>query len=64
MVGIGTNMSRALLDNSLVVSLTYDTGLDGLLACGVGINIVVQTSGCLQCAVSACKQIGYSYIIV
>ena len=64
LIGTGTNMSIAMLDSSLSVALTYDKGLDRLLACGVGINMVVQTSGCLQCAVTACKQIGYSYIIV
>jgi hypothetical protein len=64
LVGTGTDLGRATVDTSLAIALVHDQGFDRLLACGVSINFVVQTGGCLQCAVAACKQVGYSYIVV
>ena len=65
LVGTGTNLALGVLsDAPLVISQVHKRGFDRLLACGVGVNMVVQTSGCLQCAVSACKQVGYSYLIL
>ena len=63
LVGTGTNLERRALDPKLIISLVHGKGLDRLLACGIGVNMVVQISGCLQCAISACKQIGYHYIV-
>jgi len=63
LVGTGTNMDRASLDSKLAIALVHGKGFDRLLACGVGVNMVVQTSGCLHCAVSASKQVGYSYVV-
>jgi hypothetical protein len=63
LVGTGTNMGRVSLDSKLAIALVHGKGFDRLLACGVGVNMVVQTSGCLHCAISACKQVGYSYVV-
>ncbi|KAI9788318.1 MAG: hypothetical protein M1816_007004 [Peltula sp. TS41687] len=64
LVGTGTNLGKAvMLDSVMSMALVHGQGLDRLLACGVGVNMVVQTTGCLQCAVSACKQVGYSYVV-
>jgi hypothetical protein len=63
LVGTGTNMGRISLDSKLAIALVHGKGFDRLLACGVSVNMVVQTSGCLHCAVSACKQVGYSYVV-
>jgi hypothetical protein len=63
LVGTGTNLGGRTLETGLALALVHGNGFDRLLACGVGVNMVVQTSGCLQCAVSACKQVGYSYIV-
>ena len=64
LVGTGTNLSRGALDAPLVMAQVHGRGFDRLLACGVGVNMVVQTAGCIQCAVSACRQVGYSYIVL
>ncbi|KAI9769748.1 MAG: hypothetical protein M1839_003594 [Geoglossum umbratile] len=64
LVGTGTNLGRVFMDNTLTIALVHESGLDRLLACGVGVNLVVQSSGCLQCAVQASKQVGYSYLVV
>jgi hypothetical protein len=63
LVGTGSNLERRVPDSKWMVAMVHGKGLDRLLACGVGVNMVVQTNGCLQCAISACKQVGYSYII-
>jgi len=63
LVGTGTNLGRRAPDTRLVIAMVHGKGFDRLLACGVGVNMVVQTNGCLQCAVSACKQVGYSYVV-
>jgi hypothetical protein len=63
LVGTGTNLGGRTMDAGLSMALVQGKGFDRLLACGVGVNMVVQTKGCLQCAVSACKQVGYSYVI-
>lgn len=63
LVGTGTNMGLVSLNSKLAVAMVRGKGFDRLLACGVGVNMVVQTSGCLHCAISACKQVGYSYIV-
>jgi hypothetical protein len=65
-VGTGTNLgstSRALDVDQLAIALVHGSGFDRLLACGVGVNMVVRTSGCLQCAINACKQMGYTYVV-
>jgi hypothetical protein len=62
LAGTGTNLSVGGLQNGLTVAMV-GRPLDKLLACGVGVNMVVRTSGCLACAVSACKQVGYRYIV-
>jgi len=61
-VGTGTNIGRVLTGQELVVAMVGNP-LDRLLACGVNVNMVVRTSGCMNCAISACKQIGYRYIV-
>jgi hypothetical protein len=63
LVGTGSNLERRVPNSKWMVAMVHGKGLDRLLACGVGVNMVVQTNGCLQCAISACKQVGYSYII-
>lgn len=63
LVGTGTNLGNRALNSGLGMALVRGSGFDRLLACGVGVNMVVQTTGCLQCAVSACKQVGYLYVI-
>jgi len=65
-VGTGTNLgsaSRTLDADLLSIALVHGSGFDRLLACGVGVNMVVRTSGCLQCAINACKQVGYTYVV-
>jgi hypothetical protein len=59
--GTGTNLGVGGL-HGLTIALV-GRPLDALLACGVSVNMVMRTSGCLACAVSACKQIGYRYIV-
>jgi hypothetical protein len=64
LVGTGTNLGATFMENGgLVIAMVHGSGFDRLLACGVGLNMVVQTIGCLQCAISACKQVGYSYVV-
>lgn len=63
-VGTGTDMATAGVGSVMVISMVHGSGLDRLLACGVNVNIVVQISRCLKCAVSACKQVGYSYLVI
>jgi hypothetical protein len=63
LVGTGTNLERRVPESKFMVALVHGKGLDRLLACGIGVNMVVQTNGCLQCAISACRQVGYSYIV-
>jgi len=62
LVGTSTNLSRGVLDSGLTIA-TVGKAVDRLLACGVNVNMVVRTTGCLGCAVAACKQVGYRYIV-
>jgi hypothetical protein len=64
-VGTGTNLSGGVRDlhSGLTVAMVHQNPFDRLLACGTNVNMVVQTAGCLQCTVSACKQLGYTYIV-
>ncbi|KAI9674076.1 MAG: hypothetical protein M1817_001894 [Caeruleum heppii] len=63
LVGTGTNLGSRTLHGNLTVALVHGKDLDRLLACGVGVNMVIQTEGCLRCAISACRQLGYSYVV-
>lgn len=65
LVGTGTNLGEASrdLNAGLTIAMVHQKPFDRLLACGTNVNMVVQTAGCLHCAVSACKQLGYSYIV-
>ncbi|KAH0563159.1 hypothetical protein GP486_002267, partial [Trichoglossum hirsutum] len=40
LVGTGTNLGRVFMDHTLTVALVHESGLDRLLACGVGVNLV------------------------
>jgi hypothetical protein len=67
LVGTGTNFTTMVnanvFDTGLTIAMVHQKSLDRLLACGVNVNMLVQTSGCLHCAVSGCKQLGYSYLV-
>lgn len=52
---------RSSLDTKVVAM--FGNLLDRFLACGVNVNMVVRTTGCMNSAISACKQIGYRYIV-
>jgi len=62
LVGTCTNLNRGILDAGLTVA-TVGKPVDRLLACGVNVNIVMRTTGCMSCAMAACKQVGYRYLV-
>jgi hypothetical protein len=61
-VGTGTDLGRGVLHADLTMAMVGKP-LDRLLACGANVNMVVRTGGCLNCAVSAARQVGYRYIV-
>lgn len=63
LVSTSSNLERGVLEDGLTIAMVHGRPVDRLLACGVNVNMVVQTSGCLHCAVLACKQLRYSYIV-